>query len=182
MLAFAVYLIGSVAIPPANAGQSAPGPAPAEAGAGACPSLTSEAIQTAIDRIALSRVKAASDAAVHGVEGGPGYPSAARDNVVYLDLAHDKMVTLLDWLHSADLLDPPGYVSNATGAYNVHGYVRESVTDLHYARHWATVSAVAHTSADARSSYELTTQALDLLETLGAQAGRCYMDGYGPFN
>jgi len=105
MLAFAVYLIGSVAIPPANAGQSAPGPAPAEAGAGACPSLTSEAIQTAIDRIALSRVKAASDAAVHGVEGGPGYPSAARDNVVYLDLAHDKMVTLLDWLHSADLLD-----------------------------------------------------------------------------
>src|SRR4051812_13776572 len=122
MLAFAVYVVGSVAIPTANAGEDAPAPGPAQPGAGACPSLTGEAIQAAIDRIAASSVKAASDAADHGIEGGRGYPSAARDNLVSLDLAHDKMVALLDWLHSAGLLDPPAYVSNATGAYNVHGY------------------------------------------------------------
>jgi hypothetical protein len=66
-------------------------------------------------------------------------------------------------------------VSNASAAYSVHGYVRESVPELHHARHWATVSAVYHRSEPARTSYEQTTQALSLAEALGAAAGRCYM-------
>jgi len=35
-------------------------------------------------------------------------------------------------------------------------------------------------STDARDSYELTSQALNLAEALGAQAGRCYMNHYLP--
>ena len=64
------------------------------------------------------------------------------------------------------------------GAYNIHGYVREVVGPLHHARHWATISAAYHKSTDARDSYELTSQALNLAEALGAQAGRCYMNHY----
>ena len=145
-----------------------------------CASLTSAAIEAVIDKIIESRNKAVSDAAAHGVNGR--YASAARDNLGYITEARDKMQVLLAWLYGAGVLgvppDPPPYVTNTTGAYNVHGYVRETVVSLHYARHWATISASYHTSADARDSYELTTQALDLIEPLGAQAGRCYMEPY----
>jgi hypothetical protein len=153
-----------------------------DATATACASLTGAAIQAVIKSIADSSAKAESDAAAHGVDGGPGYPSAARDNLSYLISAHDQMVALLDWLHEAEVLDPPAFVSNVSAAYNIHGYVREAVVALHYARHWATISASYHGSLDARDSFELTTQALELIEPLGAQAGRCYMDAYGPYN
>ena len=66
------------------------------------------------------------------------------------------------------------------GAYNIHGYAREIVTSFPYARHWAIISASYHQSTDARDSYELTSQALNLAGALGAQAGRCYMNQYLP--
>ena len=86
------------------------------------------------------------------------------------------MAALQSWL-SANGLDSP-YVANAAASYNVHGYVREVVSCLHHARHWATVSAFYHKSENARDSYELTSQALNLAEALGVQAGRCYMGHY----
>jgi hypothetical protein len=147
--------------------------------ADACASLTTTTIQAVIDKIIESRNKAQLDDSANGVNGA--YASAARDNLGFLTLARDKMLVLRDWLHTAGVLDPPPFVTNTSGAYNVHGYVRETVVNLHYARHWATISAVYHKSADARDSYELTTQALDLIEPLGAQAGRCYMSAYEPF-
>jgi hypothetical protein len=179
--------------PPPTAGTPPARPLPAppkqkraatRAPADPCASLTSAAIQAVIDKIIDSRNKAVSDATAHGVTGA--YASAARDNLAYLTEARDKMQVLLAWLYGAGVLGvppaPPPYVTNTTGAYNVHSYVRESVVSLHYARHWATISAVYHRSADARDSYELATQALDLIEPLGAQAGRCYMEPYGPFH
>lgn len=147
-----------------------------------CAALTVKAIQDVIDKIEESREKAAGDAAAHGAEGGPGYPSSARDNLAYLILARDEMTVLLDWSKTAGVLDPPPFVSNTSGAYNVHGYVRETVIYLHYARHWAAISASYHLSRNARDSYELTTRALELIEPLGAQAGRCYMSVFEPFN
>lgn len=141
-----------------------------------CTSLTPAAIQGVIDKIAESRAKAESDAAAHGTTGT--YASAARDNLAYLTEAHDQMVALQTWLSDQELDSP--YVTNATAAYNVHGYVREVVVKLHYARHWATISATYHTSTDARDSFELTSQAIDLAEALGVQGGRCYMYGYLP--
>jgi hypothetical protein len=44
------------------------------------------------------------------------------------------MLVLQDWLKSVGVDKP--FVTNATGAYNVHGYVREAIIPLHYARHW----------------------------------------------
>lgn len=148
-----------------------------------CVSTTNAAIEAVIDKIIESRNKAVSDDAANGVTGA--YASAARDNLSYLTDARDKMQVLIAWLHDIGVLgvppDPPPYVTNISASYNVHSTVRETVISLHYARHWALVSASYHKSADARNSYELTTQALDVIEPLGAQAGRCYMEPYGPF-
>ncbi len=142
-----------------------------------CASLTPAAIQAVINKIIDSRKKAAADSAANGVNGV--YASAARDNLTYLTDARDKMLVLQAWLKAGGIDSP--FVTNTTGAYNVHGYVRETVFLLHYARHWCMISASYHRSANARSSYELTTHALELIEPLGGEAGRCYMQPYGPF-
>ncbi|HYX14649.1 MAG TPA: hypothetical protein VE944_09830 [Nostoc sp.] len=147
--------------------------------ANACASLTTASIQAVIDKIIESRNKAQIDNSANGVNGA--YASAAKANLDLLTVARDKMLELRDWLYTAGVLDPPPFVTNTSAAYNVHSYVREAVVNLHYARHWATISAVYHKSANARNSYELTTQSLDLIEPLGAQAGRCYMSAYKPF-
>lgn len=139
-----------------------------------CESLTPAALQQVIDVIAQSHTKAESDVAANGENGA--YAVAAHHNLVYLKEAHGKMTALQSFLQSEGLDSP--YVTNASAAYNVHGYVREVVGPLHHARHWATISAAYHKSTDARDSYELTSQALNLAEALGAQAGRCYMNAY----
>jgi hypothetical protein len=143
--------------------------------AGSCDALTPAAIQAVIDTILGSIDQAKLDVKANGVLGT--YASAARDNLTYLTEANDKMLVLQDWLKSVGVDEP--FVTNATGAYNVHGYVREAIIPLHYARHWAMISTVYHNSTNARDSFELTTTALDLIEPLGAQAGRCYMGTSG---
>src|SRR2546422_2937083 len=85
---------------------------------------------------------------------------------------------LQSWLHTNGLDFP--YVTNASAAYSVHGYARDVVISLHYARHWATISVVYHKSADARDSFERTSQALNLIDALGAEGGRCYIQAYFP--
>ena len=143
-------------------------------GSNPCASLTPAALQEVMDVIAQSRTKAQSDVAANGVAGA--YAVAAQYNLDYLQDAYDKTMTLQSWLQTNGLDWP--YVTNVSAAYSVHGYVREAVISLHYARHWAMISVVYHKSADARDSYELTSQALNLIEPLGAQAGRCYMQAY----
>jgi hypothetical protein len=143
--------------------------------AGSCDALTPAAIQAVIDTILASIAKAQLDVTANGVSGA--YASAANDNHTYLTEASDKMLVLQGWLKSVGVDEP--FVTNATGAYNIHGYARETIISLHYARHWAMISTVYHNSTDARDSFELTTTALDLIEPLGAQAGRCYMGTYG---
>jgi hypothetical protein len=139
-----------------------------------CASLTPAAIQDVIDVIAQSRTKAESDVAANGVNGA--YAVAAVYNLAYLQDAYDKMVALQSWLQTNGLDWP--YVSNVSAAYNINGYAREVVISLHYARHWGMISVSYHNSADARDSYELTSQALNLIDPLAAQAGRCYMKPY----
>jgi hypothetical protein len=143
-------------------------------GSDPCASLTPANLQEVIDVIAQSRTKAQSDTAANGVTGA--YAIAAAYNLDYLQDAYDKMLALQTWLQTNGLDWP--YVTNVSAAYSVHGYVREAVVSLHYARHWAMISVVYHKSADAKDSYELTSQTLNLIEPLGAQAGRCYMQAY----
>lgn len=141
-----------------------------------CASLTVLAIQQIIDKIEGSRDKAQNDVTVNGISGV--YASAANDNLTYLLEAYDKIAALQSWLASNNLDSP--YVTNASAAYNIYGYIRESIISLQNARHWAMISVVYHKNANAHDSFELTSHALELAEALGAQAGRCYMSAYYP--
>lgn len=143
-----------------------------------CASLTPVAINQVILKIQNSLDFAQKDKGANGQNGK--YASAARDNVTYLEQARDKMVALQSWLQANNLESP--YVTNPTGAFNVHGYVRESVGPLHFARprHWATISVAHHLSKEAKESFRVTSEALDHIEALGAQAGWCYMNASMP--
>ncbi len=154
-----------------------PADAPSEralAGVDPCASLTPEALQQVIDKVVESLAKAESDVTANGTTGK--YAVAAVYNRDYLAEVQQNLLFLQSWLQG---LDTP-FVTNATAAYNIHGYVREAVYLLHHARHWYTISVVYHMSSDAFESYNLTSEAIDLVEALGAQAGRCYMRGYFP--
>jgi hypothetical protein len=150
-------------------------PSPVQA-ADSCSALTPSAIQQVINSITQSRASATQDVAANGTTGA--YALAAKYNLEYLTTARDQWLSLQSWLKQHQLDTP--YVSNASAAYTVHGYVRDSVEGLHIARHWATISVAYHKSQAARTSYEQTTQALMQAETVGAAAGRCYMAPYFP--
>jgi hypothetical protein len=145
-------------------------------GADPCASLAPEALQQVIDKIAESLAKAESDVTANGTTGV--YAIAAVYNRDYLAEVHQNLLFLQSWLKNLGLDTP--FVTNVSAAYNIHGYVREAVCSLHYARHWATISVVYHKSSDAFESFNLTSEAIDLAESLGAQAGRCYMRCYFP--
>ena len=151
--------------------------APAVVSADPCEDLTNESIQAVIDMIASSEAKAQEDVDQNGVNGA--YASATHYNLEDLTAARGKMQALLDWLHSVGVLGTgalsPTFVTNMSGAYAIHGYIRETVVSLEYAQHWAVISVVYHRGVAARDSYELNAKALDLVVPLGAQAGRCYM-------
>jgi hypothetical protein len=146
------------------------------AGTDPCASLTPEALQQVIDKVAESLAKGESDVNANGTTGS--YAVAAVYNRDYLAEVHQNLLFLQSWLKNLGLDTP--FVTNATAAYNIHGYVREAVYPLHHARHWATISVVYHKSSDAFDSYSLTSEAIDLIEALGAQAGRCFISGYFP--
>jgi hypothetical protein len=141
-----------------------------------CTSLTPEALQQVIDKVNESLAKAQSDVSANFPAGL--YAAAAVYNQDYLADVQQRLLFLQSWLKNLGLDSP--FVTNATAAFNIHGYVREAVNLLHNARHWATISVVYHQSLDAFESYNLTSEAINLAEALGAQAGLCYMRPFFP--
>jgi hypothetical protein len=148
----------------------------ASVGADPCASLTPAALQEVIDTLTQSLGKADADVSINGTTGA--YAIAAVYNRDYLAQVLQSLLSLQSWLKSLGLDTP--FVSNASAAYNIHGYVRENIYLLHHARHWASISIVYHHSSDAFDSFNLTCTTIDLAESLGAQAGRCYVSSYYP--
>jgi hypothetical protein len=136
-----------------------------------CASLTPVAIRQVIDTINRAHASATLDANANGTTGA--YASAARDSLMYVTQARDKMVDLQTWLRTNNLDNP--YVSNISAAYNVHGYVRETEVPLLYGQHWAMISAEYHNSAAAKKTFEETATASEQALALGAQGGRCHL-------
>jgi hypothetical protein len=163
----AAFILAAILPPPPSPVTSPPGAVEA----GACAALTPAALQLVIDKLAASLTKADSDVAANGTTGR--YAAAAVYNRDYLAKVHGDLLFLQSWLAGLGVDTP--FVTNASAAYNIHGYVREAVYPLHHARHWATISVVYHSSRDAYDSYGLTSEALGLADALGEQAGRCYM-------
>ena len=149
-----------------------PNPAWAE---DACNALTQSAIQAVLAKIGESRAEAQLDASANGVTGT--YAVAATYNLAYLQDAETRFQDLDAWLVSEGLYTP--FVDNASAAYSVHGTVREVSNLLHYARHWASISASYHRSSFAKNSIDRTSQALTLMDRVGVSAVACYIGFYG---
>ena len=142
---------------------------------GACSALTQPAIQAVISKIGQSRAEAQLDASANGITGA--YAVAATYNLAYLQDAEKRFQDLDAWLVSIGLYTP--FVDNASASYSVHGTVRDVSNLLHHARHWASISAVYHTSSSAKNSIDRTSEALTLMDSLGASAVACYVGFYG---
>ena len=145
----------------------------AAAAANPCESLTPAAIQAVIDQINKCLASARADEALNGDKDYT--PRYCR---MYVDEALNGMNILQSWL-AANELDKP-FVSNPSAAASVNGYAYLAIVNLHPARYWTMLSAIYHASLEALNCYNLITQALSLLESLGTQGGLCYLHSYLP--
>lgn len=136
--------------------------------AAACASLTPMAIQQVIDKIDVAIASETEDVRVFGATG-----PAPGESLAGVQRARDSMVQVQTWLRTNGYDTP--YVTNTTGAYNVHGHVHDTIGALHWAQHWAMISAVQNRSYPARTTYEATVSASVAAMQLGPDAGRCYM-------
>jgi hypothetical protein len=154
-----------------------PNAARADDPADSCTQLTPAAISALIETLEVSVLQATADCDSF-CEGG-AYDVAARANLEHLTDVLDRVVELQSWLEENELDTP--YVTNSSASFGIHGVAREAVYLLHHARHWATISAVHHSSEAARLSVDTTTQAIHQLDALGEQGALCYLAGYGPY-
>ena len=89
---------------------------------------------------------------------------AARYNRQGIKTALAKMHDLLSWLDGLGITG--GYESYPAVAYSIYLSTWEPWDNLRWGRHWGAISAVYHTSADAKASTEIISEAFALLETL----------------
>ena len=119
---------------------------------------------------------ARADQQAHGEHGA--YAVATLYHALYLDQARDHLTELQEWLTERARLEPP--LNSTLVAYQLHTYLREMVLALHYARHWAMLSASYHHSRAAADAYERITQTIQRAEGLGEQAGRAFLQASHP--
>ena len=154
---------------------------PAAAAAAGCAAVNRAAIAAAIDAIAAALEKADDNVAANG-EAAPGaeYPGAATFAQTGCQSALGTMQTLRAWLTVNELFEPPNdRVTNLSASFNVAGYCREAIIQLHFARHWAAVSsgwnAARNGGEPGRACTALISDALSMLEPLSANATSCYL-------
>lgn len=149
--------------------------------ADACAAVTRAALDDALAAVAAALAKADDNVDANG-EGvaTAHYPAAATFARTGCQTALETMQTVRGWLDDNEMFEPPDdHVSNATASFNIFGYCREAITQLHFARHWVAVSASSNEpvgGADpGRDCAQLITGALSLLEPLSADATSCYL-------
>ena len=154
----------------------------------ACRSITDAQIQALIDRI--GRIPSEADATVAANEGKETVQDPARTYAGQLRDCQDRMTTMLRYLRDEVKAFGPsgkGPVTNHVAGYEIYNRVLETVHDLHRARDRAAVSAAAAAQLDPRGDasgvlgcIRSVTEALPALETMSAQATRCYLSPYYP--
>lgn len=153
----------------------------AGAAADPCAAVNRGALDAVIEAIAAAFRKADDDVAANGPSvAGARYPAATTFAQAGCQKALDTMQTLLGWLDNNGMFEPPDdRVTNATASFNIFGYCREAIIQLHYARHWAAVSSSSNVSQNGtnpgRDCTELLSVALSLTEPLSADATGCYL-------
>jgi len=158
----------------------------AAGGAAQVCTVTRDHLDTVIAAVEAARAKADDDVALNGPGGASGSSlGAAVLAQEAATAAVDTMHSVRAFLQSNDLFEAPdGRVTNVSASFNIFGYAREAIVQLHYARHWAAVSASQNQSqANAASAVDCTeriSEALPLLEALSADATRCYLQDVQP--
>lgn len=153
-------------------------------GGGACAAVDRGVLDDVVAAIAGAVAKADDNLFANGPSvAGARYPAAAAFAKDGCQAALDTMDTLVAWLVANDLFESPGdQVSNASASFNIFGYCREAISQLHFARHWAAVSSSHNAALDGagpgRACTELISGALALIEPLSADATSCYLRSY----
>ncbi len=147
-----------------------------------CQSVTTRAIQDAIEMTSRARVKAdenrdKNDAHESGHWAGAAALAGARAQTLFENL--------LTWLGSNNMIEPSGVVTNPSGASATHETVRDALHQLHFERHFTAISALyaRKGNRDPSSALEcvsLVTSTFGPLEELGTQALRCYLRPWFP--
>lgn len=151
-----------------------------------CAAVTRGAVEAVVQAIQAAHSEAQQNVKLNGAAvPTAAYPAAAGFAETGLASALDTMNSLYAFIDNNNLFEPPDdRVTNASAAFNVSGYARETIVQLHFARHWAAVSASHNPSlTKAKPAVECTeriTGALELIEPLSADATRCYLHAFLP--
>jgi hypothetical protein len=144
----------------------------------ACESVTETVIKDLIARIGEARGRAEANVVANGPGTGGGAADAATVSAHNVGRGEEILTDLVKFLRDANVLGPSGAVVNPVGGYAVYNRVRETILALHYARHFAAVSAAWNSERDPSGALDciaLLTALLPDLETLSATATRCYL-------
>ncbi len=114
---------------------------------------------------------ARADQQQYGEHGA--YAVATMYHALYLDQARDHLADWNAWLDEHARAESPARISLAP--YQLHTSLREMVMALHYARHWAMLSAAYHHSRAAAEAFENITRAIQQIEQLSQDAGRAFL-------
>jgi len=169
--AAALAMVSSLGCEPENLEGQAATPLSAPGG-DSCAAVSPTEITALLPTLEAALALARADEAANGVTGA--YAVAARYNREYLEQAIAKVHSLLDWLASLPDPDQTTYAE----AYSVAATMNDLLASLPTGGHWAIISSVYHHSDEARRSFELGAQALEVANELRAQGYRCYSAPY----
>lgn len=117
------------------------------------------------------------DAAANGPGGAYGTAAyAARDSFAAAIGIVDEYQGIL----AASQYDGDPDVTGAWEGSQAGGYAWQILENLQQAVHWGSVSAIYHTSEEARSAIEEAFRAIEMAGELRAHGQRCYVDAYFP--
>jgi hypothetical protein len=147
-----------------------------------CESVTSQAIEDAINRARNARRKADENNAKNGAsETGGAAMAAAR----HAALAQESLENVLRFLNKNGMFGQSGVVTSPAGTGATTEAARVAVTNLLLERHFAAVSAISarQDNRDPNSALEcisLVEEAVSPTETLSTQALHCYLRAVFP--
>ena len=149
-----------------------------------CQEITVAAIQRLIDRISAAGEQADANVVANGPGvPGAGAPDAAKVSADNVWKGQGRLTQLIEDLRKANMLSPSGELVNPVGGYAVYNRTRDVILDLHFARHFAAVSAAWNSKRDPSGALDCITSVTEILadlEPFSIRATRCYLSIWYP--
>lgn len=140
----------------------------------ACGMITQSQLKTYLRKLENLVNIAQQDKDKFGITGA--YPATAIHFHLNARLAYDSLKAAVDWLNtgSDNIPDNTNYVE----ASGIKHWIRETISALLGANHWAELSAIYHNSSYASCGKEEALRLLAEAVNILAYAGRCYTEPY----